>query len=210
MRNRNAPLSAADLDACDWAKGGGLIPAIVQDAETLQVLMLGYVDREALAATLADGLVTFFSRSRGVQWRKGETSGNTLALRAAYLDCDNDTILMLAEPRGPTCHLGTASCFAESGAGGVGVLGQLARTVRARAEAGEADSYTVKLLQAGVGRVAQKVGEEGVEVALAAVTRDADGCAEEVADLVYHLTVLMQARGFGWDQVAAKLAERAR
>jgi phosphoribosyl-ATP pyrophosphohydrolase/phosphoribosyl-AMP cyclohydrolase len=210
MRNRNAPLSAADLDACDWAKGDGLIPAVVQDAETLQVLMLGYVDRDALAATLADGLVTFFSRSRGVQWRKGETSGNTLLLRAAYLDCDNDTVLMLAEPQGPTCHLGTASCFTEDGVGGVGALGRLARTVRARAEAGEADSYTVKLLQAGIGRVAQKVGEEGVEVALAAVTRDADGCAEEVADLVYHLTVLMQARGFGWDEVAARLAERAR
>lgn len=210
MRNRNTPLSAADLDACDWAKGDGLIPAIVQDAETLQVLMLGYVDRDALAATLADGLVTFFSRSRGVQWRKGETSGNTLVLRAAYLDCDNDTILMLAEPHGPTCHLNTVSCFAEAGATGVGVLGQLARTVRARAEAGESDSYTVKLLQAGIGRIAQKVGEEGVEVALAAVSRDADGCAEEVADLVYHLTVLMQARGFGWDEVAARLAERAR
>jgi phosphoribosyl-ATP pyrophosphohydrolase/phosphoribosyl-AMP cyclohydrolase len=210
MRNRNEPLSAADLDACDWAKGDGLIPAVVQDAETLQVLMLGYVDRDALTATLADGLVTFFSRSRGVQWRKGESSGNTLILRAAFLDCDNDTILMLAEPRGPTCHLNTASCFTEAGATGVGVLGQLARTVRARAEAGESDSYTVKLLQAGIGRIAQKVGEEGVEVALAAVTRDADGCAEEVADLVYHLTVLMQARGFGWDEVAARLAERAR
>lgn len=210
MRNRNAPLSAADLEACDWAKGDGLLPAIVQDAETLQVLMLGYVDRDALAATLADGLVTFFSRSRGVQWRKGETSGNLLALKAAYLDCDNDTILMLAEPRGPTCHLGTTSCFSEVGAGGVGVLGQLARTVRARAAAGQADSYTVKLLHAGLGRIAQKVGEEGVEVALAAVLRDADGCAEEVADLVYHLTVLMQARGFGWDEVAARLSERAR
>lgn len=210
MRNRNAPLSADDLDACDWTKGGGLLPAVVQDAGTLQVLMLGYVDRAALCATLADGLVTFFSRSRGVQWRKGETSGNLLALKAAFLDCDNDTILMLVEPRGPTCHLGTASCFSEAGPAGVGMLGQLARTVRARAEVGAPDSYTVRLLEAGIGRIAQKVGEEGVEVALAAVTRDADGCAEEVADLVYHLTVLMQARGFGWDEVAARLSERAR
>lgn len=210
MRNRDAPLSAEDLDACDWAKGGGLIPAIVQDDETLQVLMLGYVNRDALAATLASGQVTFFSRSRGVLWRKGETSGNGLSLQAAFLDCDGDTILMLARPQGPTCHRGTVSCFKGSGAGGVGVLGALARTVRARAQSDEAGSYTASLLAAGVARVAQKVGEEGVEVALAAVTRDADGCAEEVADLAYHLTVLMQAVGFGWDEVAGKLAERAR
>lgn len=208
MRDRNAPLNAAGISALAWDKMGGLIPVIVQDCATQQVLMLGYMNREALEATLASGFVTFFSRSKGRLWQKGETSGNRLAVRGVFTDCDDDALLVKAEPEGPTCHLGTTSCFSEEGAEGVGFLAHLARVVRQRAQAGDEASYTARLLAAGPARIAQKVGEEGVEVALAAVTRDNDGCIEETADLLYHLTVLMEARGFGWHDVAAKLKAR--
>lgn len=208
MRDRNAPLTAADIAGLDWAKGDRLIPAVVQDAATAQVLMLGYMNTEALAATLESGFVTFFSRSKNRLWRKGETSGDTLALVAVHADCDNDALLVLAEPAGPTCHLGTPSCFTEGGPNGVGWLGHLARIVKARREAPAESSYTARLLAEGAGRVAQKVGEEGVEVALAAVSRDREACVSETADLLYHLTVLMEARDFGWADVAAVLAER--
>jgi phosphoribosyl-ATP pyrophosphohydrolase/phosphoribosyl-AMP cyclohydrolase len=210
MRDRITPLTAADLDAIAWAKMSGLLPAIVQDAGTGQVLMLGYMDRAALAATLDSGFVTFFSRSKGRLWQKGETSGNRLAVQAVLADCDDDALLVRAVPEGPTCHLGTASCFGADGPTGVGFLGKLARIVHDRATADPAESYTARLLAEGPQRVAQKIGEEGVEVALAGVARDAAGCTEEVADLVYHVTVLMEARGFGWDDVAKVLAERHR
>jgi phosphoribosyl-ATP pyrophosphohydrolase/phosphoribosyl-AMP cyclohydrolase len=208
MRDRNAPLTATDIAGLDWAKGGGLIPTVVQDAATAQVLMLGYMSAEALDATLESGFVTFFSRSKGRLWRKGETSGHTLVLVAVHADCDDDALLVLAEPTGPTCHLGTPSCFTEGGAKGIGWLGQLARIVRERRGAPAESSYTAHLLAEGANRVAQKVGEEGVEVALAAVSRDREACISETADLVYHLTVLMEAREFGWEDVAAVLAER--
>ncbi|MGS1018281.1 bifunctional phosphoribosyl-AMP cyclohydrolase/phosphoribosyl-ATP diphosphatase HisIE [Allosphingosinicella humi] len=210
MRDRNAPLNAAGISALAWDKMDGLIPVVVQDCATQQVLMLGYMNREALEATVASGFVTFFSRSKGRLWQKGETSGNRLAVKGVFADCDEDALLVKAEPEGPTCHLGTASCFTEEGADGVGFLATLARIVHQRAEAGDETSYTVRLLADGRAKIAQKVGEEGVEVALAAVTRDNAGCIEEAADLLYHLTVLMEARGFGWDDVAAKLKERHR
>jgi phosphoribosyl-ATP pyrophosphohydrolase/phosphoribosyl-AMP cyclohydrolase len=208
MRDRNAPLTAADIAGLDWAKGDGLIPAVVQDAATAQVLMLGYMNADALAATLESGFVTFFSRSRGRLWRKGETSGDTLALIAVHADCDDDALLVQAEPAGPTCHLGTPSCFSENGQNGIGWLGKLTRIVKARKAAPADSSYTARLLADGPHRVAQKVGEEGVEVALAAVSRDRDACVSETADLIYHLAVLMEAREFGWEDVAAVLAER--
>ncbi len=208
MRDRNAPLTAADLDALAWAKLDGLLPAIVQDADTGQVLMLGYMDRPALEATLASGFATFFSRSKGRLWQKGETSGNRLAVKAVLADCDEDALLVRAVPEGPTCHLGTTSCFGADGPSGAGFLGKLARIVHERAQAGPAESYTARLLAEGPQRIAQKVGEEGVELALAGAGRDAAGCAEEAADLLYHLTVLMEARGFGWDEVAKVLEER--
>ena len=208
MRDRNAPLIHDDLDALNWAKMDGLLPAVVQDADTGQVLMLGYMDRAALEATLADGFATFFSRSRGRLWQKGETSGNRLAVRAVLADCDEDALLVRAVPEGPTCHLGTTSCFSADGPAGAGWLGKLARIVHERAQADPAESYTARLLAEGLQRIAQKVGEEGVEVALAGVSRDAAGCAEETADLLYHLIVLMEAKGFGWDDVAKVLAER--
>lgn len=208
MRDRNAPLTAADLDGLAWTKMDGLLPAVVQDADTGQVLMLGYMDRAALAATLESGFATFFSRSKGRLWQKGETSGNRLTVRAILADCDDDALLLRAVPEGPTCHLGTTSCFGAEGPTGVGFLGRLAHIVHARGAADPAESYTARLLGEGTQRIAQKVGEEGVEVALAAVARDAAGCAEETADLLYHLTVLMAAKGFDWDDVAKVLADR--
>jgi len=209
MRDRGAALSGEDVDRLAWAKmAGGLLPAIVQDHETARVLMLGYMNREALAATLASGFVTFFSRSKGRLWRKGETSGNRLALVGVLPDCDGDALLVTARPAGPTCHLGSESCFGAEGTGGIGFLPRLSRIVAARATTDPAESYTARLLAEGLPRIAQKVGEEGVELALAALARDADGCAEEAADLIYHLIVLMQARGFDWTDVTAKLEAR--
>lgn len=210
MRDRSAPLTEAELDSLAWEKMDGLLPAIVQDADTGQVLMLAYMDRAALEATLASGFATFFSRSKARLWQKGETSGNRLGVQSVLADCDGDALLVRAVPEGPTCHLGTTSCFGTDGPAGPGFLGKLARIVHERAQADPAESYTARLLGEGPARIAQKVGEEGVEVALAGVGRDAAGCAEETADLLYHLTVLMEARGFAWDDVAKVLAERHR
>jgi len=208
MRDRNAPLSAADLDCLAWDKMQGLLPAIVQDADTAQMLMLGYMDRAALAATLESGFVTFFSRSRGRLWQKGETSGNRLKLHSILPDCDADALLVSAEPEGPACHLGTPSCFSEGGAQGPAWLARLERIVRTRAAAPPEESYTARLLAAGLPRIAQKVGEEGVETALAAVTADGAALAGEAADLLYHLIVLLHARGLALEDAIAILRER--
>ncbi len=207
MRDRNAPLTAADVDALDWDKMSGLVPAIVQDSATQQVLMLGYMNRAAFDATLTSGFATFFSRSKGRLWEKGETSGNRLAVDAIHTDCDADALLLLARPAGPTCHLGSASCFGAHDEG-IGWLQRLASIVHERAVAGAEESYTARLLAKGSAAIAQKIGEEGVEVALAAVTRGRAGCIAESADLVFHLTVLMEAKGYGWDDVAAELRTR--
>jgi phosphoribosyl-ATP pyrophosphohydrolase/phosphoribosyl-AMP cyclohydrolase len=208
MRDRNAPLTPANLEGLAWDKMDGLLPAVVQDADTGQVLMLGYMNREALAATLERGSVTFFSRSKGRLWTKGETSGNRLSVQVVYPDCDGDALLVRAAPTGPTCHLGTTSCFTEGGPEGVGWLGQLGRIIAERAAADGETSYTARLLAKGPIRIAQKIGEEGVEVALAGAVGDRNECISETADLLYHLSVLMQARGFGWDDVAAELEKR--
>ena len=210
MRDRNAPLDEAAIGALAWDKMDGLLPAAVQDRRTGRLLMLAYMDRAALAETLRTGLATFYSRSRKGRWRKGETSGNLLRVRAVHEDCDGDALLVLADPDGPACHLGTASCFGGEGPDGPGWLAELSRTIAARAAAGGTESYTARLLAEGVAKVAQKVGEEGVEVALAAVGRDRDGCIEESADLLYHLAVLMEARGFGWEDAVAALRRRGR
>ena len=208
MRDRSAPLNKAGLEALAWEKMDGLLPAAVQDRRSGRLLMLGYMNREALGVTLETGLATFYSRSKQRLWTKGETSGNRLRVTAVHEDCDADALLVLADPEGPTCHLGSESCFGEGGGQGPGWLATLSRIVAARNSAGEESSYTVRLLGEGPARIAQKIGEEGVEVALAAVTRDAEGCAEETADLLYHLAVLMEARGFGWDDVVAILRRR--
>ena len=208
MRDRNAPLTAGQIDGLAWDKMDGLLPAIIQDRRSGRTLMLGYMNRDALEATLKSGLVTFFSRSKRRLWQKGETSGNRLELRAIFADCDDDALLVLADRDGPICHTGTDSCFGEAALEGPGWLSELSDIVRDRAVSGGDHSYTRKLLAQGLPRIAQKVGEEGVEVALGAVTRGADGTSEEVADLLYHLAVLIEALGFGWDEVVAKLQER--
>jgi phosphoribosyl-ATP pyrophosphohydrolase/phosphoribosyl-AMP cyclohydrolase len=208
MRDRNAPLTAADIPGLAWDKMEGLLPAAIQDAASGRLLMLGYMSREALAATLESGFATFHSRSKGRLWQKGETSGNRLRVAAVHEDCDADALLVLAAPEGPTCHLGTQSCFGGEGPAGPGWLSELSRVIAARAASADQSSYTRQLLADGPARIAQKVGEEGVEVALAAVTRDAAGCAEETADLLYHLTVLMEAKGYGWEDVMAVLRAR--
>ena len=208
MRDRNAPLTAGDTGGLAWEKMDGLVPAVVQDRRSGRVLMLAYMDPDALAATLETGFATFFSRSKQRLWTKGETSGNRLRVAAVQADCDGDALLVLADPEGPACHLGTASCFGGEAPDGPGWLVELSRTVAARAAAAGEQSYTARLLAEGLPKIAQKVGEEGLEVALAAVTRDAAGCTEEAADLLYHLTVLMEARGFGWEEVVAVLRSR--
>ena len=197
-----------DPDTLDWDKMSGLIPAIVQDAASGEVRMLGYMDRSALEATVRDELVTFHSRSREGLWRKGETSGHVLKLVEIRGDCDHDALLILADPVGPTCHNGTASCFGDAGAPGTGFLATLAATVAERAMADPATSYTARLIGQGIKRIAQKVGEEGVEVALAASGGDAAELTCEAADLIYHLTVLLEASGTSWNAVIDELKRR--
>lgn len=192
----------------DFAKGGGLAPAIAQHWLTGEVLMLGYMDAEALAATRASGMVTFHSRSKGRLWMKGEGSGNVLRLKGLHADCDADALLVLAEPAGPTCHRGTRSCFGGEVQPPAGFLAELDALVARRARERPAGSYTTQLLDGGVRRVAQKVGEEGVETALAAVAQDDAALLGEAADLIYHLVVLLRSRGLGWDQVTRVLMER--
>lgn len=189
----------------DWAKGDGLLPAIVQDAATLRVLMLGYMSREALEATLASRKVTFFSRSKQRLWTKGESSGHVLELVSVDVDCDDDSLLVLAHPRGPTCHLQRASCFPDAPGA---FLAELDALIARRERERPADSYTTRLFDAGVRRIAQKVGEEGVETALAAVAQDEPALLGESADLLYHLVVLLRARGLSLDDAITVLAQR--
>lgn len=192
----------------DWEKGSGLVPAIVQDARTEQVLMLGYMNADSLAKTRETGLVTFWSRSRNALWTKGETSGNTLSLESLTVDCDNDTLLVRAVPKGPTCHLGTTSCFGDNGPEGLGFLSYLEKLIESRKTADKDSSYTASLLQGPLRRAAQKVGEEGVETALAAVAETDDKLVSEAADLVYHLLVLLAAKDVKFADVIEELKGR--
>lgn len=192
------------LEKADFDKGDGLLPAIIQDALTDQVLMLGYVSAESLSKTIETGLVTFFSRSRQTLWTKGKTSGNTLSLIDIALDCDNDSFLIKAKPAGPTCHLGSTSCFGEKEFS----LSALVTLIEGRKNADTSDSYTAKLLQGPMTKAAQKVGEEGVETALAAVAEDDESLIGESADLLYHLMVVLAKRGLSLSDVKAELARR--
>ncbi len=196
---------AFDAEALAWDKQDGLLPAIVQDADSRRVLMLGYMSREALARTFELRQVTFFSRSKQRLWTKGESSGHTLSLVRLEVDCDNDTLLVQARPQGPTCHLGTASCFPHAPGD---VLGDLDTLIARRAVELPAGSYTTKLFESGIKRIAQKVGEEGLETALAAVVEDDDALLGEASDLIYHLIVLLRARGLSLDDVKRTLAAR--
>lgn len=205
MTRASADATTLDIDALAWDKQDGLLPAIVQDADSRRVLMLGYMSREALAKTLDSGQVTFFSRSKGRLWTKGESSGHVLALVSLEADCDRDTLLVQARPHGPTCHLGTTSCFPSAPGD---VLGELQALIRARHAERPPGSYTTKLFDAGVKRIAQKVGEEGLETALAAVAEEDAPLLGEAADLLYHLIVLLQARGLSLADALAVLAQR--
>ncbi len=202
------PLNASDIAQIDFGKDGGLVPAVVQDADTLQILMLGYMNAEALQKTFDTGLVTFYSRSKGRLWTKGETSGDTLNLVQILTDCDEDALLVTARPNGPTCHTKTTSCFGMETAPGIGFLGQLATIVAERAKADPADSYTARLMQKGIPKIAQKVGEEGLETALAGRAGDLDELHSEAADLLYHLSVLLMARETSLEAVLDVLRDR--
>ena len=202
---------APALQTLDWAKGDGLLPAIVQHAASGRVLMLGYMNPESLRLTLSSGRVVFYSRTRNELWTKGESSGNYLDVVQVSTDCDNDTILVLANPLGPTCHKGTVSCFAdawETASGRLAFLALLEGTIARRIAESPEGSYTARLYAAGLGRIAQKVGEEGVETALAAVTREDPELIGECADLLYHLLVLLKARNLSLDRVVQELASR--
>jgi phosphoribosyl-ATP pyrophosphohydrolase/phosphoribosyl-AMP cyclohydrolase len=201
-------VNESDIAKLDWDKSGGLLPAVVQDARSGAVLMLGYMNREALTQTQSSRKVTFFSRSRQRLWTKGESSGNFLSLTSIHADCDNDTLLVLAEPAGPTCHLGTQSCFGDASMPSLAFLGDLDALVARRERERPQGSYTTRLFADGVRRIAQKVGEEGVETALAAVVQDDSALLGEAADLVFHLLVLLRARGLDLSQVAGQLKAR--
>jgi phosphoribosyl-ATP pyrophosphohydrolase/phosphoribosyl-AMP cyclohydrolase len=195
----------------DWGKGDGLIPAVVQDASTGQVLMLGYMNRDSLLATVQSGNVTFFSRSKGRIWVKGETSGNFLKLVSIVPDCDDDSVLVLANPIGPTCHEGTQSCFGDtvsSRAKHLSFLGKLEEVIEQRIAEKPEGSYTARIWAQGPTRIAQKVGEEGVEVALAAVTQEDDRLLSESADLLFHLALLLKSRNLSLTQAVKELEQR--
>jgi len=198
-----------DPDTIDFAKGDGLIPVVVQDAATLQVLTLAYMDRAALDETLSSGEATFFSRSRGGRWRKGETSGDRLHVVGITSDCDNDALVLSVNPVGNACHLNRTSCFGDADAPGVGRIARLEQTIAVRAAADPSESWTTKLIAQGPKRIAQKVGEEGVETALAGVAGPNEELASEAADLVYHLLVLLHARNMVFQDVLDVLASRA-
>ncbi len=197
-----------ELSQVDFSKG--LVPAVVQDADTAQVLMLGYMNAEALAATLDSKHVTFYSRSKQRLWTKGESSGHMLELIDAFVDCDGDTILIHARPKGPTCHTGTTTCFGEFPGPPATFLGELMRIVAARHREKPEGSYTTRLFARGVFKIAQKVGEEGVETALAGVAQSDEELLGESADLIFHLLVLLQARGLSLDDLARVLRGRHR
>ena len=214
MSNTTTPgalLALADIATLDFDKAGGLLPAVVQHAENGAVLMLGYMNREALRETLTRRRVVFYSRSRRCLWEKGETSGHTLELRGVRTDCDRDALLVTAVPQGPVCHLGTVTCFGDdagTGAGRLAFLGALEAVIAQRMADRPEGSYTARLYAEGPKRIAQKVGEEGVEVALAAVAEPDDKLVAESADLLYHLLLLLRSRGLRLERVVAELESR--
>ncbi|MBU2922079.1 bifunctional phosphoribosyl-AMP cyclohydrolase/phosphoribosyl-ATP diphosphatase HisIE [Winogradskyella psychrotolerans] len=192
----------------DFSKDNGLVPVIIQNNNTLQVLMLGYMNLEAFNKTKAENKVTFFSRSKNRLWTKGEASGNFLIVKDIQIDCDNDTILIKAEPKGPTCHTGSTSCFKEETA--KGFLYELQKTISERIDTNDQNSYTNKLYQRGINKVAQKVGEEAVELVIEAKDDDADLFKNEAADLMYHYLILLKAKGFTLEDIESVLESRQR
>mgnify|MGYP006173013567 FL=1 len=198
-----------DPAAIDFEKGNGLVAVVVQDAATLQVLTLAYMDRAALDETIQSGEATFFSRSRGGRWRKGETSGDRLRVVSITPDCDGDALVLAVNPVGNACHLHRTSCFGAADAPGLGRIARLEQTIAERAAADPSESWTAKLVAQGPKRIAQKVGEEGVETALAGVAGPDEELAGEAADLIYHLLVLLHVRNMVFQDVLDVLASRA-
>ncbi len=192
----------------NWQKVSGLLPAIIQDADDSRVLMLGYMNNEALRKTLESGRVTFYSRTRKTLWTKGETSGNFLNFVSAELDCDGDTILVKVHPIGPVCHLGAETCFNDQTALSLEVLNRLTDIIRQRNLDRPAGSYTTELFEKGASRIAQKVGEEGVELSLAKVKEDEEEILNEAADLMFHLMVLLESSNLSIGEVCDVLATR--
>lgn len=200
-----------DIDTVDFDKGDGLIPAIVQDADSFQVLMLGYMNREALETTLEKERVTFFSRSKQRLWTKGETSGNYLDLVDLQQDCDNDTLLVLAHPQGPTCHTGNESCFFKKDfkpTSSPDFLSQLESLIVSRKKERPEGSYTTYLFNEGLDLITQKVGEEAIETVIEAKNNNPDEFKGEVADLLYHLLVLLAEKDISLEEVIKKLKSR--
>lgn len=192
----------------DFNKGDGLVPVIIQHDKTLQVLMLGYMNQEAFEKTKTEGKVTFFSRSKNRLWTKGESSGNFLFVKDIQLDCDQDTLLIKADPMGPTCHTGSTSCFKEETP--KGFLYKLEQTIHDRIDLGAEDSYTNKLFNRGINKVAQKVGEEAVELVIEAKDNDPDLFKNEAADLLYHFLILLKAKAFKLSDIETVLLNRSK
>ncbi|KGP63516.1 phosphoribosyl-ATP pyrophosphatase [Legionella norrlandica] len=199
-----------DINSLDWKKMDGLLPAIIQNAENGKVLMLGYMNQEALIATLTTGQLTLYSRSRQRLWRKGESSGNSMALQHISTDCDNDSLLIQVIPKGPACHLGYSTCYQPQHNHTLGFLDGLIELINERAEEKNNNSYTVQLLDSGIDRCAQKLGEEAVETVIAAVNNKKDEFINESADLIYHLLVLLKACELSFYDVLLCLQERDR
>jgi phosphoribosyl-ATP pyrophosphohydrolase/phosphoribosyl-AMP cyclohydrolase len=197
------------MEKIDFAKGDGLVPAIIQDANTLQVLMLGYLNQEAYEKTFLENKVTFFSRTKNRLWTKGEESGNFLQVVSISLVCDQDTLLIKAIPQGPTCHLGTQTCWAEEKVTRVGILFELENTICERLKAGSSEkSYVASLKEKGIEKIAQKVGEEAVETVIEALRSNDQLFLNESADLLFHYLILLQAKGYKLDDVLKVLENR--
>jgi phosphoribosyl-ATP pyrophosphohydrolase/phosphoribosyl-AMP cyclohydrolase len=204
-------VSQAQIGSLDFAKSGGLLPAIVQDADSGAVLMLGYMDRAALGATLERGRVVFFSRERQRLWEKGESSGHYLELVEIRADCDADALLVTARPQGPVCHTGTRTCFGDApvaAAERLGFLVALERIIEQRIAHKPEGSYTARLYSQGAKRLAQKIGEEGVELALAGAAEGDDKVIAEAADLLFHVLLLLKSRNVGFERVVEELRSR--
>ncbi len=192
----------------DFEKGDGLVPAIIQDVDTMDVLMLGYMNEEAYEETLKTKRVTFYSRSKQRLWMKGEESGNTLDLHSLEIDCDNDTLLVKARPNGPTCHTGTTTCWGDTASHQFGVIEQLEKIINDRKINPKSDSYVSSLFEKGINKVAQKVGEEAVEVVIEAKDDNEELFLNESADLLFHYLILLRDKGYGINDVLAVLKER--
>lgn len=204
MKIESVSWEALDLSKCP----DGLIPAVIQDDRSLEVLMLGYMNREAYEMSLEQGKVTFYSRTRQTLWTKGETSGNFLNIKSISVDCDSDTLLIRVDPIGPTCHTGARSCFYQESDSAEGFIRVLESVVQQRHAEMPVGSYTTKLFNKGVGKISQKVGEEAVETIIEAAAGNYDAMIPEIADMIYHLLVLLEATGKSISDVEEELVKR--